>query len=213
MKKIKMTENDLRLLLLLVSLLLLAGSYFFFYRPKLSQAESLRISNAEKDSRVKELQGMLLRKQEEMERTEAMRQEIEEIKKVFPAGLTEEKAIYIMEQMEKEAGMEITSLSFQMESPYFTGDGVEIAGMVSQISLSFDKAPYKGIKKACDFINTYSDRMTIENLTCSYNETEQKLTGSMTINLYAMQGTGKVYEPPVIQSIPKGVKNIFRSGK
>lgn len=212
MKKIKITENDLRLLILLGALLLLAASYFLIYTPNLAKMENVRTTNEAKAEQVKKLQGMLLKKQEETERMEEMKKNIEDIKACFPAMLTEEKAIYIMEQMEMASGIRVDSLSFNMENPYFMGDGVAIAGMQSQVSASFKGASYEEIKKAVEFINDYDDRMTIENLSCSYNEESNDLSGSLNINLYAMQGIGKVYEPPVILGIPKGLKNIFRNG-
>lgn len=212
MKKIKITENDMRLLMMLSALLLLVASYFLFYKPNLSKAEQIRTSNEEKELQVKELQGMLLHKQEEEKRIEQMRLEIEEIRTAFPARVTEEKAIYLMNEMEKASGIELTNLSFQMENPYFTGEEVAITGLVSQISLSFDKASYSGIKKATEFINASLDRMTVESLSLSYNQMENTLSGSMTVNMYAMQGTGREYEPPVILGVSKGVKNLFRNG-
>lgn len=213
MKKIKMTENDLRLVILLTSLFLLAGGYFLAYLPNNTKKAEMQASNEQKEQRIKELQGMLLKKQEEIEMTEELSQEIEEIKEVFPAMLTEEKAIYIVDLLEKETGIEITSMSFNMENPYYMGDGVAIAGMQSQVGMSYENVSYGNLKKAISYINEYPDRMTIENLSCSYNEETNTLAGTIDVNFYAMQGTGKTYEPPVIMGIPRGVKNIFRNGK
>lgn len=61
MKKIKMTENDLRLVILLTSLFLLAGGYFLAYLPNNTKKAEMQASNEQKEQRIKELQECCLK--------------------------------------------------------------------------------------------------------------------------------------------------------
>ena len=68
---------------------------------------------------------------------------------------------------------------------------------------------YEQLKKLVDFVNTYPERMNIENITMSYDSTTGGLKGNLVLNLYAVTGTGKEYVAPDISGLSMGVGNIF----
>ncbi len=84
-------------------------------------------------------------------------------------------------------------------------------GYYATLTVSF-KAPYEGFKKMAQYISELDDRSTIPQLSVSYDTETSGLTGSATINMYFLTGTGKEYVPPEIDSMPKGVDDIFQSG-
>lgn len=83
-------------------------------------------------------------------------------------------------------------------------------GMKSAVSISF-KTTYAGLKKAIDYINKNHDRMTIGELSATYDTDTGNLSGSMIINMYILNGSGiqKTYEPPNLDDIGTGKDNIF----
>jgi outer membrane murein-binding lipoprotein Lpp len=85
---------------------------------------------------------------------------------------------------------------------------LNITGYQTAITLNY-QTNYEGLKKCVDYINRNEDKMTIHDLSASFDSSTGNLTGSMTINLYSITGTDKVYEEPEINGGRIGTKNIF----
>lgn len=68
---------------------------------------------------------------------------------------------------------------------------------------------YKGLKKAVDFLNTQVGRMTVDNVSASFDSSTGNLSGTMTVNLYSMTNTGNTYNSPDAGKVKLGTKNIF----
>ena len=83
-----------------------------------------------------------------------------------------------------------------------------ITGYQTAIVINY-RTNYKGLKKAIDYINKNEDKMNINDLSASFDNTTGNLTGSMTINLFSIMGTDKVYEEPKINGGRIGTDNIF----
>ena len=86
-----------------------------------------------------------------------------------------------------------------------------MTGLVSSININF-QTTYEDFKKLVDYINNYPEKTSISNASLSYDSSTGELIGSMTINRYALTGTGKVYEEPYIGDISIGTDNIFGNG-
>lgn len=68
---------------------------------------------------------------------------------------------------------------------------------------------YQGIKNVIDMVNKHKDKVRIQSLSASFDTTSGVLSGSMTLNFYAIGGNGKPYKAPSIKGIPIGTDNIF----
>ncbi|MDD7409545.1 MAG: hypothetical protein SOV71_00065 [Anaerovoracaceae bacterium] len=55
---------------------------------------------------------------------------------------------------------------------------------------------YSQLKQAVKFIEDYGERMTINSISSTYDETTKQVTGSMTLNMYTLTGTEKKYSDP-----------------
>lgn len=237
--EMKLTQRDKKLLLVALSLAVFAISYFFIYQRNVNEAEEIRTSNEALKSKVQELTQMQAQAKEKKAETKKMRGEIEEIEGKFPADLNTADIILLLDEMEQEAGMQISSSAFTEHQIFYpnsvqdsgtasgsqtagtpaAGSGTDTAGtlqvnkftgMKSTVSISF-KTTYEGLKKAIDYINKNPDRMTIGDLSTTYDTATGNLTGSMTVNLYMLSGTAiqKTYEPPNMNDIKTGRDNIF----
>lgn len=71
------------------------------------------------------------------------------------------------------------------------------------------QSSYKGIKDMVRTINEDTDRKSIESLTVGYNSQTGNLTGSLEFSMYALSGTEKEYEAPVVTGVTDGVQQIF----
>ena len=75
---------------------------------------------------------------------------------------------------------------------------------------------YASLKNMVEYLADQSGRMTLDNVNASFDSTTGKLTGSITVNLFSMAGTGKTYTEPAAGSVVYGTNNIFgtiESGK
>ena len=77
-------------------------------------------------------------------------------------------------------------------------------------STSFEyQASYKGLKDLIRTINEDAERKSIENLTIGYNTETGNLAGSVVFNMYALSGTDKEYQAPVVTGVTDGVQQLF----
>lgn len=85
----------------------------------------------------------------------------------------------------------------------------DYTGFRSDIAVAFT-APYEALKEVIDYINNSSDRMTISTISATKSEDSSDLTCAMTVSMYAITGTGEIYEEPNITGVEEGVNNLFR---
>lgn len=289
--ELKLTQRDKKLLLVAASLVLFAVSYFLIYQRNVNAAQEMKASNEVLKSKVQELTLMQAQKGDKKEETERLRRKTEDMEARFPVNLSTADIILILDDMEAEAGMQISSAAFTEHQIFYTGtasgDGAALSsqttntaantaastsagttantttdktantttgkttgttanktadtavnasagtaadttihanradsenaavtnkftGMKSAVSISF-KTTYEGLKKTIDFVHESSRRMTIGELNTTYDTATGNLTGSMTINMYMLTGSGveKTYEPPAMDDIKTERDNIF----
>ena len=85
----------------------------------------------------------------------------------------------------------------------------------TQDSMQFT-GTYVSLKDMVDYLADQSGRMTLDNVNAFFDFTTGNLTGSITVNLFSMAGTGKTYTEPDAGSVAYGTDNIFgtiESGK
>lgn len=83
-----------------------------------------------------------------------------------------------------------------------------VQGYYASIGIKYE-ADYDAFKNMLQYVNDYKDRMTITDVTSTYDSETGKLTGDMTLNMYYMTNTGKAYVAPQFVPGDKGVLNIF----
>jgi len=71
---------------------------------------------------------------------------------------------------------------------------------------------YKGIKDTIRYINEDHDRKSIEGFTLSLNTETGNLQGTIDVNMYALDGTGKEYQAPVVTGVTDGKNQIISGG-
>ena len=85
----------------------------------------------------------------------------------------------------------------------------DYTGYRSTVNVTFTST-YDSLKKVVDFINKSKDRMTISSISATAGEDEGTLSCNMTVDMYAISGTGEIYESPNVSNGNTGVDNIFR---
>lgn len=78
----------------------------------------------------------------------------------------------------------------------------------SRIDISF-QTTNDDFLRVVNYISNYPEKTSITNATLNYDSSTGELLASMTINRYALTGTGKKYDEPDIGKISIGTDNLF----
>ena len=78
----------------------------------------------------------------------------------------------------------------------------------TQDTLNFTGS-YENLKKAVTYINGQTGRMTVDNITMSFDSGNGGLAGIITVNIYSMSGIGNQYSEPDAGTSTYGKKNLF----
>lgn len=124
------TERDKKLLLLLGTIIVLSFSYFFVFSPNTKKASEVKATNQQLQVRVDTLNEMTTHRQEKLDGIAQFNEDRNKILDKFPGGMTTEKSISILDDMEKETEVAVSAVNFAMNEIFYdaaiqaTADGI-----------------------------------------------------------------------------------------
>ena len=217
--------SDLKVFFLVFILVVLAAvlAYFYLYKPKAEERDLLLKENYDLEYRLIELKNLAVNEDVFVEGINDSQNAIQQVLNNYSAGNTLEKSIMMINSLEKQIGIRLPNLSFSQPSTLTTVDMPMVSqdetgkyvtsyykvSLLQETLTTSYECDYEQLKKLVDFVNTYPERMNIENITMSYDSTTGGLKGNLVLNLYAVTGTGKEYVAPDISGLSMGVGNIF----
>jgi|GEM_PF-2450325 hypothetical protein len=210
----KMTQNQLQLVVLLLMVIIVVVAYSFGYSTFDKMAQKVMNDNKVLNTRVAELEQKAAQKGTYEKGIADSGAEIEEIYSKYGAGITPEKSIMMVSEMEQKAQMTVSNISFSPETGiYFSTklkeDGTSAVSLyTSQLSLNFSTS-YQGLKDGMDFINSYKERMNVESFNAVYNQETGQLDATMILNLYRIVRADSEYVVPDVSGVAIGTDNIF----
>ena len=71
----------------------------------------------------------------------------------------------------------------------------------------------KQVNNTIDWIADNSEKMSVTDISLTYDSATGKLSGNLTVNYFALNGNGRTYVEPDIHDIMIGSKNIFGTVK
>ncbi len=200
------------LLFLIVAIIVVA--YRFGYMRYTDMADDVKKESKQIKTRIIELNEKIAMRPLYEEAIADSAKRIAEITAKYGPGNSAEKDIMLVRDFETRTKGTVSSASFTDDTIAFVSSGTNengdptVSAYTSSLVMNYE-LDYFGLKRATDFIRKYHERMTVENFTASVNEETGKLTGSMTLNLYAMKTADKIYTDPEIPDIIIGTDNIF----
>lgn len=225
MENKKTNSNDIKAFFLVFVLVIIAAviAYFYLFLPLAEKRNALLIENHELDNRRITLLNMAVNEKDFKDGINESGQTIKQVMNHYSAGNTPEKNIMMVDRMEREVGISLPNLSFSqptvistVQMPMVSEDAegnysidyYDITLMQETLSTNY-ACTYEQLKKMVDFINAYPERMNIESISIAYDSESNGLKGNLTLNLYAVTGTGKEYTAPDISGLSMGTGNIF----
>ena len=213
-----MKGNTTKILIgaVVIAVLILGAAYKFFYSEDIAKAESVQNEINTLQVRVDELnQKNANRPMYEAGITESD-DIIDTILTLYGPGNTPEKTIMLVVDMCNKIGIKVPNVSFMDDSRVFASEAQNENGepkiqiFKSGMALSVNGG-YTQIKKLMDYINSYPERMNVENFTESFDSNSGRLVLTMNVNMYSVKDDNHVYEAPVVEDIEIGSTNIFRT--
>lgn len=205
----KLSKRDIGLLLGLLGLVIAVASYALVFNPmKLKNQELETELTALKDKEAK-LTELVDDFDYYKEQIEVCKEKSAEIETRFPSDVKPENEVMYAVELEDELEVEFSTLNYGTPLEIVT-DGQKADRFAYCTSLSANyRATYKGLKDVILYTADQADRMVVDTVTASYDGTTGNLVGSITINMYTVAGTERVYEKPYVPAMNVGIDNIF----
>lgn len=124
MEKIKISESDKRLLIILLAVVLLAASYFLVFNSGMKKAQEIEAANLTDNQRVMQLESMVARQESIVQETEELKQKEKAIIEKYPADVTEEKVISIVQDIENRMDFKVDQITYMMDNLVGSTDAV-----------------------------------------------------------------------------------------
>lgn len=236
---IKLKKSDVNILIMLLGILIPVAIYFFVYTSFTEKTAAMNADNETLQTEVDYLQDLADHKQQYIDDTAAMQIQIDEIKSRFPAEYKPEDDIMYIIGVENDYGAEIPTIAMgtssmievaaaaeeTAEAPAegaeatddAAGDTVDtttpaISLYQTPISVSMQSS-YRSLKDIVTYINTDTDRKSIDSLSVVFDTETGLLASTMAFNAYSLTGTEKEYAAPQVSGVFYGTSDIFNTGE
>ncbi len=225
MENKKTNGKDIKAFFLVFVLVIIAAvlAYVYLYMPKVEQRNTLMQENYELDERLINLKNMAVDEDVFKMGINESNKSLKKVMNHYSAGNTSEKSIMMINRMEEKVGISLPNLSFSqavllstVEMPMVT-ETADASYAIEYYDVNLWKetlstdysCTYEQLKKMIDYINAYPERMNIDSISVVYDSGTNGLKGNLTLNLFAVTGTGKEYTAPEISGLSMGTGNIF----
>lgn len=214
-----MNRKDVQLLILVAGILAAVLSWQFVYKSNQTKAETIRTENTALRETVTKLEAMDAQKDTYLAETERMKQECTAITDAFPSNLLAEDEMMYLYNMENMTLNQVVvpSIGFgQLTEITYDGstniDGYEavdegIRLFSSQSNVSY-VTTYSGLKNMVNYVYSMPGRKSISSINVTAGS-DGYLSGTMSLEFYAMTGTEKLYVPMDIPGVGLGKSNLF----
>lgn len=232
----RISERELKLILVLLSIAIVISSFQLGFVKYNDRTDEIELSNIELEEEVNQLKDMHSKKEIILNEIEEMTIESDEIISKFPARLSQEKNTIFVDKLEKKVDVSVSSISFQETEVFYpstgnlaeseiseevktnddSGDvaliaGEEKTGYKTGITISYITT-YKGLKECADYIKNEYKAVHLNDISAAFDPSTGKLTGTMTMQMFALDGYDIKEEELKIDNIKTGVENIFGKG-
>ncbi len=217
MKKLSITDSEKKLLFIVLALAILAASYFFGFTKLNEAAAVIEASNERDAAEVSKLEGMVAKQAETEAETKSYQKGIQDVIDKYPSNIKQDKAIFLVQQLQDEIQMDIGTISFSMNKHVQNVGSEGTAGKYALLSMSYN-CDYDQLKTFLKYVGELPDRTTLPNITASYDETSGRIKGNISYKMYYLTNSGKKYvDYPDMEDypdldIPAGKAGIFYQG-
>jgi len=211
----KGNENKILLGSLVVAVLIVLAAYKFIYSADMEKVDQLQVEIDGYQSRLNELnQKNANRAMYESGITESQ-DIIDTVLSLYGPGNTAEKTIMMVVDLCHKTGISVSDITFMDNKLVYSSDASEgetpdiqvfKSGMAINVS-----SGYTQMKKLMDYINSYPERMNVENFNALFASENGRIDILVNVNMYGVVDKNHVYVAPAIEDIELGSTNIFKT--
>ena len=220
----KFFTKQMFMLITIVAALILLVLYSKVYKDYDEKTKQVEMQNNELEALLAELEVYHNNMEQYKEEIEAIKTNIIEIMSEYPANAKEEDVIMLAVEMQEQNEIEFDSISMmESENVYTVPQNLimmaDIEGYENDIvftkkpSTYATKTDYANLKGNIQQIFDSPNRIAINNIVYSKNESTGFLEGTLDLFFYSAQGTDKEYVAPDIAEYISGTGDLFNSDK
>ena len=160
-----------------------------------------------------------------VEDTEKNKEEYKQILDSYNTNLSEEQTLVFLGMVEQNTGVWLKQMGFSAVTPVYTFGQVtstnpstqgqkvyssDYEGISTQLGLSYE-CTYADFKTVLQYLENNGKKATVSNITFSYSQSTDIISGTMQMTLYAVKGSDREVTDVNIKDVPVGTDNIFAS--
>lgn len=236
--KLKINQREKNLILIFLGVIVLAMSYYFGYSAFKTETERLKLENRTLEKQIQALEKMEQYRESYVSETGNMQKNMKELIQKFPADIIAEDIILYVRELENKNDVYVNHITVPAkEYVEFTTEYEndilnsmsDVTGVIAEygfvnkgtIPQTQDmyltkvksdivySVTYDGLKDVIREIIEDENRKSVDNISLVFNENTGNLAGNMTINYFALSGTGKNYQRPSVKGNLHGIDCIF----
>jgi hypothetical protein len=201
----KLTQKDKKFLMGMIPLLLVLSTYFFAFNPLKEEVFALQTEVGE----LATIHQTLLQKQGEKEhykeQTLILEKKFDAYLQKFDNTITQSKDILLIDTLERSVGIEITQMESMLVQPIEDASIFSPKRNVLQVQFTSN---YKELKEVLSFIQAYSGRLVLIDLSAQKIANEDNFYVSLVLSQYVLSREREITSVFVNQTAI-GKQNIF----
>ncbi len=212
----KGNQKNILIGMIVVAVLIVLAAYKFFYSADVEKADQVQNDIKGLETRLSELTQKVANRMMYENGIDKSGKIIKEVLSLYGPGNTAEKTIMMIVDLCQRTGCTVSNMSFYDDTSVYESvktdeegnPDIQVFKGGAAVSLT---SGYTQLKKIMDFINSYPERMNVENFSTKYDSKTGLLSTNMVINLYAAKDEDHVYVEPVVEDIELSTVNIFKT--
>lgn len=220
----KFSDKDKKLLLLVLIAVIVFGAFKLYgvVDDALQEnQETLKVRNA----RYLDLQAKSAKRKQFMDDTEAYKTQYADLLASYKTSLSQEQTLVFLGMVEKATNVWLKQVGFADVSTVYTFGNVassnpgkagqkvystDYTGITTSMTLSY-QCTYDEFKDVLKYLEEYGKKATISDISLSYSEGTDIVSGTMKMSLYSIKGSDRPGEEVNISDVATGTDNIFSS--
>jgi Tfp pilus assembly protein PilO len=207
-----MTQTNIKVILVLLSVLALGGVYMYVFKGNMDDKKSIEAETKTLETRLADLKSKEANRDEYLKETDEYYAAVDDIIADYPATLDQELTVMFFKGVSEkyEDKFDVSSIGLGTPSLFYTlgNSGYECYKAAFPISY---EGGYESVQDFLDYIANYDYRMNIDSINISYDQENDRCSGSINLNAYCVSGEDRVADT-VDVDVPTGVDNLFIGG-
>ena len=204
-----MSEGTKKLLYLTIAILIGVAMYFLVITPANDEKEVIDNQIISLEARRSDLKKKQQNEEFYRSDTKVQNETFNSILEEFAPGTTQPHQILFVRDLQDMYEYKVSSLGLAEDEVYYTHTtNPAIQGVRGELTMEYE-GTYKGIKELLYAVKKDEERMTVSQMTLTYDEKLKKLQGNVTLDLYAVTGTDRELEAADPGEVEVGRTNVF----